>query len=50
MNSRSRRRAESATISAEEVSKVIRNVRDYKNAAIENGYILPTHGANLINR
>ena len=49
MHSRSKKKAE-ATISVEEVSNVIRNVQDYCNAAVENGYILPTHGANLINR
>ena len=49
MHSKSKKKAE-ATVTQEEVGKVVRNIGDYKKAAIENGYILPQHGANLINR
>ena len=49
MHSRNRKKAD-ATVSAEEVKRVVRNVADYKRAAVQNGYILPTNGANLINR
>ena len=49
MQSRNKKKAD-ATVSAEEVKRVVRNVADYKKAAIQNGYILPSHGANLINR
>ena len=38
------------TISVEQANKVVRNLTDYIAAAKTNGYILPKHGANLINR
>ena len=37
-------------VTVEEVGRVVRNLNDYIKAAKENGYILPTNGANLINR
>ena len=49
MHSRNKKKAE-ATVSVEEVSRIVRNLADYCKAAQANGYILPTHGANLINR
>ena len=49
MHSRSRKKAE-ATVTQEEVGRVVRNIKDYIKAAVENGYILPHHGGNLINR
>ena len=38
------------TISVEQVSRVVRNLKDYIAAARANGYILPRNGANLVNR
>ena len=49
MHSRNKKKAEQ-TVTMEQVGKVVRNIKDYCKAAIENGYILPTNGANLINR
>ena len=38
------------TVTVDQAAKCVRNLADYKDAAGANGYILPKHGANLINR